>query len=177
MFISGNPSATRTERNIGTRRSQCIADLFSDRLPLPEVFEDDSEAGWTLWDTSVASQWPSAGGPPAFVLAQRPLAFIPAGHPLTVDAVLAVARVHNRVCPMPARWLLLHDRLTLGGARRHTPVAPPPLCGRAWTSTSAITKRVRMREQITWAADYGGLRDVYDWMLGLDESDWLHFGQ
>jgi len=177
MFISGNPSATGTNSGSGTRHPVRIPDPFGNPLPLPEVVEDDSEAGWTLWDTSVKSQWPHAGGSDTFVSSHRPPAFVPAGHPLTIDAVLAVARIHNRVCPMPARWLLLHDLLTLGGARRHTPVAPPPLCGRAWTSTSAITKRVRLREQINWAADYGGLRDVYDWLLALDEGDWLHFGQ
>jgi hypothetical protein len=152
------------------------ADLLGERLPLPEVVEDDSEAGWALWDTTVESQWPRLDAAAMSVQPCRPQR-VPAGAPLTVDAVLAVARAHNRVCPMPADWLLLHELLTLGGTRTRTPLAPPPLCGRMWTSTSAIMKRLRLRDQILWAADYGGLRAVYDFLHMLGEGDWLHFGQ
>ena len=176
MFSSGNLSAS-----IGTSGANGIAaripDWLTDRPPLPEVFEDDSDAGWALWDTTVASQWPCHDVAEMSTLIRPPLPLVPAGAPISVDTVLAVARIHNRVCPMPARWLLLHELLTWGGTRTDTPVAPPPLCGRAWTSTSAISKRVRLREQINWAADYGGLRDLYDHLHALDESDWLHFGQ
>jgi hypothetical protein len=157
--------------------SSRISHWLTDRAPLPEVIEDDSDAGWALWDTTVASLWPCHDVAETSALIRPPQPLVPAGAPITIDTVLAVARVHNRVCPMPARWLLLHDLLTLGGTRRHTPAAPAALCGRAWTSTSAITKRIRLRQQITWAADYGSLRAVYEDLYALDESDWLHFGQ
>ena len=153
-----------------------VADLLGSPLPQPDVVEDDSEAGWSLWDEVVESQWPAPIG--AILSRNEPdHAAAPIEGPLSLDAVLALARKNNRVCPMPGQWLVLYDVLTIDGARKLGPFAPRPLCGRAWTSSSAIAKRLRMRDQIVWTADYGGLRAVYDFLWGLKEEDWLHFGE
>ena len=143
-------------------------------MPLPEVVEGDSEACWTLWDEVIDSQW--SHSPSALLWRDEGQdALVPEDAPLSLAHVLGLARRNQRVCPLPGKWLALHDVLTLDGARQFGPAAPRPLCCRTWSATSALTKRLRLRDQIAWAADYGGLRGVYEYLHRLHEDDWLHF--
>jgi hypothetical protein len=170
-----------------------FSDLIGERASLPEVVEEDSEACWAMWEELAereASAKPAvarrAGEPaldwaastaPADLTEMSNLPLAPVAGPLTIGTVLALSKKNNRVCPMPGQWLMLHDILTLNGTRKLKPYPPEPVCGRAWVSTSAMNKRIRMRDQIMWAADYGGLSAVHDFLQHLTEDEWLHVGE
>ena len=171
-----------------------FADLISDRDSLPEVVEEDSEACWAMWEELAereASAKPEVARPaqpepaldwaaqtaPAGLGELADLPLVAMAGPLTVGTVLALSKKNNRVCPMPGQWLMLHDILTLNDTRKLKPYPPEPVCGRAWVSTSAMNKRIRMRDQIMWAADYGGLSAVHDFLQHLTEDEWLHVGE
>lgn len=47
---------------------------------------------------------------------------------------------------------------------------------RGLVDTPAISKMLRLREHIHWAADHGCLTEVYDFLRALPESDWHHVG-
>ena len=167
--------------------------LLVDRIPVPEVVEQDSEACWAMWEelierdstmkhevvrpgrqpgTTVWDQTASAG------LREQDAMLEPVPlDELTVGTVLALSKKNNRICPVAGQWLMLHDILTLGGRRNLKPAAPEPVTGRAFVATSSINKRIRMRDQILWAADYGGLAAMYEFLLQLPEEDWCHVGE
>jgi hypothetical protein len=171
-----------------------FADLVSERDSLPEVVEEDSEACWALWEEladremsakpvvqrhphdTTGLNW-DAETAPADLHAMADVAIAAPAGPLTVGTVLSLSKKNNRVCPMPGQWLMLHDILTLNGTRKLKPYPPEPVSGRAWVSTSSMNKRIRMRDQIMWAADYGGLSSVHDFLQHLAEDEWLHVGE
>jgi hypothetical protein len=171
-----------------------FADLLGERESLPEVVEEDSEACWAMWEELAdrqASAKPAvarhphdssglswdAQTAPADLHPLADMAVAPMAGPITVGTVLALSKKNNRVCPLPGQWLMLHDILTLNGTRKLKPYPPEPVVGRTWVSTSAMNKRIRMRDMIMWAADYGGLSAVHDFLLHLDEDEWLHVGE
>lgn len=39
-----------------------------------------------------------------------------------------------------------------------------------------MQKRLRLRDQIEWAAQAGALQGVFEFLSGLREEEWLHFG-
>jgi len=51
-----------------------------------------------------------------------------------------------------------------------------PLILAAWWDTPAISKMLRLREHIQWAADHGCLNEIYDFLRALPEGDWYHVG-
>ena len=95
---------------------------------------------------------------------------------ITVDDVLAEARKSQRICPLPKRWAelyeLLPERRRLGGGFE----PPAPLILAAWHDAPALLKTLRLQEHIEWAAAHGALEEVFDFMRGLPEEDWYHFG-
>lgn len=54
--------------------------------------------------------------------------------------------------------------------------APAPIDGPGWAASSAMQKRLRLRDQIEWAAQAGALQGVFEFLSGLREEEWLHFG-
>ena len=167
--------------------------LLVDRIPVPEVVEQDSEACWAMWDELVQGE--GAGKPEVLRPGRQPDTTVwdataPAGlreadallepvplDKVTVGTVLALSKKNNRICPKAGQWLMLHDILTLGGRRTLKPAAPEPVTGRVFHATSSINKRIRMRDQILWAADYGGLAAIYEFLLLLPEDEWCHVGE
>lgn len=96
--------------------------------------------------------------------------------PLSLETVVAFARRHNRVCPLPSEWQRLFDlvpdkKQTSRGWRPEAPVS-----GRAGM-TPAMSKRLMLREQIEWAAQRGALQPVFAFLQALDERQWLHVGE
>jgi hypothetical protein len=79
---------------------------------------------------------------------------------------------------MPIRWDGLHKMLR--GTRR-TPSGglepAAPLILAAWHCTSTMEKQRRFREHIEWAAEQGQLVEVADYLRGLSETEWCHFGE
>ena len=139
--------------------------------------EQDSEACWSMWQ-EMADRMPELGAARPVADATHADAASPGREPRTLSAsrILEFALNNARVCPMPGAWLQLYEVLTLRGQRRLEPQPPEPLFGRAWVATSAGAKRARLRDLVIWARDYGGLRALQDFLLGLDEEEWLHEG-
>src|SRR5262249_42568367 len=146
-------------------RTSVLADLG----PLPEVKESNSD---TLWNTFLELQ---ARDPSGFERTQpsalMPLASesSPEARQLTVQEVLAEARRLNRVCPIENQWGRLDALLQAAGAD-----APRGLSGTDFRSTPSLGKRIRLREQVEWAAERALLDEVFDFLLALPETDWVH---
>ena len=139
------------------------------------MVEQDSEACWSLWQ-EIADGMPELGGERTALAVATPKPASQDMKPrgLSAAGILEFALDNARVCPLPGAWLQLHEILTLRGQRRIEPQPPEPLFGRAWVATSAGAKRARLRELVIWARDYGGLRALQEFLLALDEEEWLH---
>jgi hypothetical protein len=168
-----------------------------DRIPVPEATEENSEAAWELWqelssgldsqltDTSDAdtrpeplrsdfAAFPGEGDTLPQPLAEAMETSIPR-HLLNVDAVMAEARRNNRICPRMSQWNDFFKVLTRG---EPPPEAlPPPVDAAAWQTTSGLHKRARLRDQIVWASNHGGLRAAYAFLVHLPEESWHHMGE
>ncbi len=166
--------------------------------PLPTVVERESESAWSEFrelqsvddrryiTTLIASSFPDDVGPE-----QRPFANTepapgralpdPRGASLrgdvTVEAVMLVARRNGRVCPRQEVWLRLYELLP--GKRTHGPVwqPSPPVSQEAWEVSSAVAKRLVLREQLEWAARRKALPQILAFLIGLGEGDWHHAGE
>ena len=94
-----------------------------------------------------------------------------------LHSLIEFATQSDRVCPIPPKWnelwKLLPDRHRVGAG--WNPALPLILA--AWWDTSAASKRQRMTEHLTWAAEHRALPEVNAFLRGLEESDWLHEGE
>ena len=173
------------------------APLFpGDRLPTPQVVEANSDSAWALFndlqeggdgrgyaDTARQGEPAKATtGKPGIHFAdtepadaaQAPLPAASSRGPLTLDSVMVEARRSNRVCPQLQHWQILFGML-LDKARALGKSPPtPPFSGPAWESTSFLSKRLCLRQQIEWAALNGCLPQVYVFLMRLTEDQWLH---
>jgi len=171
--------------------------VAGDAIPAPEAVEG-GESAWALWsevnrqhdarfaDTAPASELmrpPSDSGAWAQTQPMRARQPLPQSSPLhaeplfTLDAAMLVARRNNRVSPRPDRWLELWALLPPRRTPRGQQPPPPPPTGGAWKLTSALTKRLCLREHIEWADSQGVLEEVIAFLLALSEEDWLHMGE
>ena len=172
----------------------------TDRMPLPEVNEQNSDTAWDLWNMLAARQdvvfanttpasipmplpegdrryavtVPSSLTSTSRVPAPRATA-TPKG--VAVGEVMVEARRNNRVCPQPLAWQRLYEMLPgkIQGQRGWQP--PPPLTGSAWSSTPSLAKRMCLRDHIEWADTHGCLDAVHDYLKDLPEDQWHHMGQ
>lgn len=96
--------------------------------------------------------------------------------PVSLEAVMLLARSNNRACPLPEPWARFHRLLPPRVANGQRMPAPAPVDGRAWSATSAMQKRLRLRDQMEWAAREGALQAVFAFLSGLPEEEWEHFG-
>jgi hypothetical protein len=166
--------------------------LPGDPIPAPEAVEENSEAAWELWqelhnDDSILGSDPGfAGTRPGDIsgrgegdtlpaeLAEQIEGSIPR-HLLTVEDVMAVARKNNRICPRASQWSDLYKLLARGESEPQG--LPLPVQAATFTNTSALHKRACLRDQIVWAANHGGLRAAYAFLLHLPEDSWHHMGE
>lgn len=49
-----------------------------------------------------------------------------------------------------------------------------PLILATWWDTPIISKKIRLREHLEWAAKHNCLEEVFDFLKRLSESDWYH---
>lgn len=159
--------------------------LPTDRLPLPEVQECDSETAWAEFERLHAQDRPLAH-PVDTAFAPTVPASLPlpstaqrtsharAPQALTLQDVMTEARRFNRVCPLPGPWQALYDLLPgkIMTGRAWQP--PPPISGPAWQATSAMPKRMCLRDHIEWAEHHGALEAVMRFLQALPESQWHH---
>lgn len=147
--------------------------VLVDLGPLPEVAESNSE---TTWKAFLQLQAQQAAGfsrtAPASLAPPDVHGAGPDGQ-ITIDDVMAVARRRNRICPVESQWRALSSLLgevEMGGA-------PAGLEGLEFRRTPALAKRLRVRDQVEWAAQHGVLREVYGFLASLPEDQWTHMGE
>lgn len=146
--------------------------VIADLGPLPEVVESNTETVWQTFMQLQAHQRAAFSKTVPSTIAglyesrdqeQR----------LTVDDVMAEARRFNRICPMEPHWSRLCSLL-----RDAVGLEPPEaICGAEARSTSKLTKRIRVRDQVEWAAHNGALQIVAGFLFALPEEQWVHMGQ
>ena len=94
-----------------------------------------------------------------------------------LDDLLVYVAKDGRVCPMPMRWQefyeMLPNRRRVGGGWE----PELPLILAAWHDTPALSKILRLREHLEWAAANGVLAEADAFLRGLPESDWSHVGE
>jgi hypothetical protein len=140
---------------------------------LPEVVEKNSDSSWQMFlALQTQEEAPYAPTQPSDMQALH------ASHPgapsrLTVNDVMMEARRLNRVAPCEARWQQLHVLLKAAG--RGDP--PPPMTGIEATATPPLVKRIRIRDQVEWAAEHGLLEPLFQFFTALPENQWVHIGR
>lgn len=154
--------------NIPERKS-----VLADLGPLPEVVESNSE---TVWQAFVQLQ---AHGRAAFsktvpsTIAGLHEPMEHSRQQLTIDDVMVEVRRFNRICPVEPHWSGLCEVL-----RQAVGLEPPAaIFGPAARSTPKLTKRIRVRDQVEWAAQNGALQVMADFVRALPEDQWVHMGQ
>lgn len=77
---------------------------------------------------------------------------------------------------MPQQWNQLYKMLP-DKRRKGAGWEPPlPLFLAAWWDMPALTKMLRLREHLRWAADHGCLPAVFEFLRQLPEDQWHHVG-
>ena len=172
----------------------------SDRMPLPDVREEDSDAAWDLWQTLAAKEdlvfadtapasipMPLSKGDrryattvPAALTRSGPAPTTPRAAPaaktVAVSEVMAEARRNNRLCPKPLAWQRLYEMLPDKSQGQRGWQPPAPLTGSAWSSTPSLAKRMCLRDHIEWAESHDCLDAVYSFLKDLPEEEWHHMG-
>ncbi|MCL6614142.1 MAG: hypothetical protein K6U03_05955 [Firmicutes bacterium] len=96
---------------------------------------------------------------------------------ITLEQVFAEIQKSNRVCPQPQQWQQLYEMLP-DKKRKGVGWEPAlPLILAAWWNTPALSKMLRFREHIEWAAAHGCLDQVYSFLRELSEDQWHHIGE
>lgn len=147
--------------------------VLADLGPLPEVVESNSETTWKMFLQLEAQQAASFSRTSPSSLA--PLGD-PGGRPpgsISVDDVMAQARRFNRICPIEPQWQRLHALLAQAGADD----APAGMSGMQFRRTPPLAKRIRVRDQVEWAAQHGLLQEVSEFLASLPEDQWVHMGE
>jgi hypothetical protein len=94
-----------------------------------------------------------------------------------LEEVLAESQKNNRVCPQPQKWQqlyeLLPDKKRMGAGWEPS----LPLILASWWDTPAMSKILRLREHIDWAAAHGCLKQVYSFLQALPEEQWHHIDE
>jgi hypothetical protein len=94
----------------------------------------------------------------------------------SVARLIAFCQENGRVCPMPLKWVELHQRLPNRrhlGAGAWEPANPLILAG--WSAPDEA-KRERLREHIEWAHHFGALEPIAAFLRGLKDDDWYYAG-
>jgi len=168
-----------------------------DRPPAADAREKDTESAWAEFDalnnpapssftpTQPASvPMPIPDGDPRYATtvpaglmqATEPAPLAPTVHHVTLEQALAEARRSNRICPQPREWQQVYDMLP--GKKQMTRGWEPqaPLTGSAWNISTAMTKRMCLRDHLEWAENKGCLDEVFAYLRSLPEDGWFHAG-
>lgn len=94
----------------------------------------------------------------------------------TLEEVLAEAKKHKRICPLPQKWNELYKILPDKKRKGNGWEPALPLILAAWWDTPAMLKMIRLQEHIEWASEHGALDAVRDFLMNLKEEEWHHVG-
>ena len=97
---------------------------------------------------------------------------------MNFDTVWSYCQQNKRLVPNPSKWnevygILKHKKQKSSGGWE----PPLPLILVAWHHSMPIEKQLRFKEHIEWASKEGQLEEVYEFLIELKESDWIHFGE
>jgi hypothetical protein len=166
-----------------------------DRPALPDAPESDSDSAWAEFDalnkpsgfqpTQPASDlMPMPSGdrryaptvPSALLRPTEPAPLAPTVHHVTIEQAMAQARRNSRICPQPREWQQLYEMLP--GKKQMSRGWEPqgPLTGSAWGVTTAVAKRMCLRDHLEWAESKGCLDEVFAFLKALPEESWHHAG-
>lgn len=142
-------------------RTVVMRDLSTqDRGEVPTPAEDTTEAGWEEFQalrSRFHGQGRSAGPAPTLItrrVAQAPGRFV--AQP-SAELVFILASMNDRVCPLLPVWEKLYLRLPIEQRGVQVIRAPFPIERRRWGFVSDDEKARRLREQLAWAEERGGL--------------------
>jgi hypothetical protein len=152
----------------------------ADRATAPAGLEHNSESTWQLFEAlrngeevpQKAPPTPAPGYEPTEPMGMAGAARVESRAKATLDEVMALARRNNRSCPLPAPWAAFYELLPVRGDGTK---APLPVDRQGWTASSAMHKRLRLRDQIEWADRTGVLQAAHDFLARLPEEHWHHF--
>ena len=159
-------------------RTVVMRDLSTeDRGEVPTPVEDSTEIAWAEFE-ALRSRFhrPNRIAPPAATPVNRRVAQAPGrfvAQP-TADLVFALAQVNGRVCPLPPVWEKLYQRLPVEQRGLQVVRAPFPIERRRWDATTDEDKALRLKEQLAWAEERGGLYAVQRFLHEMDEAEWHH---
>lgn len=160
-------------------RTVVMRDLSTqDRGAVPVPVEDSTEAAWAEFE-ALRSRFhrpnriaPAAATPPTRRVAQAPGKFV--AQP-TAELVYALAQVNGRVCPLAPVWEKLYQRLPVEQRGLQVVRAPFPIERRRWNAVGDDEKAQRLREQLAWAEERGGLYVVQRFLHEMEEAEWHHW--
>lgn len=97
--------------------------------------------------------------------------------PETLESLSAYCSEHKRLIPMPERWNELYQLLRNTRQKPSGGWEPPlPLILAAWHHSLPLEKKLRFKEQLSWANDQGQIEEVGKFLRSLPENDWCLLG-
>lgn len=95
----------------------------------------------------------------------------------TLAEVFTESSRDGRVCPKPQAWQKLYDLLP-DKHRSGTGWEPSlPLILGAWSDAPNLSKMLRFREHLEWAAKHDCLDSICDFLRKLPEENWHHLDE
>lgn len=144
--------------------------VFAALGPLPEVEESSRESTWDLFQQLQAERVQPLDHTQPLVRSTAGQAAAVRGAPLEIQDVMAEARRRNRVAPQLPHWHRLCAMLA--EATGETP--PAAMEARELAAAPPLARRIRVRDQVEWAAARGLLPQVLFFFRSLAEQDWVH---
>ena len=169
--------------------------LYGDAIPAADALEKDTASAWALFNELTQKQEgnfaPTTAGTSPVPL-RDPTAAPASGYeatapaamqhgaaagkeaPLGIDELMIEARRNNRVCPRLEDWLKLYALLPGKQEVDGRMQPPPPISPQAWRVTSAMVKRLCLRDHLEWAVSHDAVLPVLVFLRNLPEENWLH---
>ncbi|WP_427911508.1 hypothetical protein ACPWT1_12500 [Ramlibacter sp. MMS24-I3-19] len=169
--------------------------VYGDTIPTADAQEKDTASAWALFNELTRKQEnrfaPTTAGSghvplrePAATPAPGYEATAPAAMqhgaaagrepPLGIDELMTEARRNNRVCPRLDDWQKLYALLPGKQEVEGRMQPPPPISPQAWRVTSAMVKRLCLRDHLEWAVSHDAVLPVLMFLRKLPEENWLH---
>lgn len=90
------------------------------------------------------------------------------------DDIIDYCKINNRICPQPQKWNSLWEMLKNKERINNSWIPALPLILNAWFFTNDDMKRERLIEHIQWAENHKQIKEIKDYLLSLQETDWYH---
>lgn len=134
-----------------------------DRPLIDSPLEEQSETAWAEFQ-DLMSQPQS---PPPAVTRIKPMR-------VTLHVLFQYCELHGRICPTPTEWMAFYSLIEdLADGSTEIP-PPPPVSTLSWSTISPRTKRMCFHAHIEWFQQHNLLESAADFLVNLQESQWLH---